>query len=412
MRKSIVLCAAVSAMAFSGTAHAKPGEPITLGEGVTLDPIIEGLLRYEHVDQDDMNLDADAITIGVQFGAELKAHGFSVLAEAEGTVAVEDHYNDTIAGNNGYLGAEPYSVVADPETLELNRLQVGYAGKKGSITIGRQRINLGNQRFVGNVGWRQNEQTFDAVRGTAKLGQAYLDATYSNSQRTIFGQDAGARTALDGEFVLLNGGVKVKDIDLTAFAYLLDYDLGEASPSSQTYGAIAAGKLPISGPVAITFVASYARQTDYKGHTADYSADYINAELGAAIKGFKLTAGYEKLGSDNGIGFSTPMATLHKWNGFADVFLNTPANGLQDYYGGISYAFPGVKAIAGLNASVTYHKFESDVGNVDYGDEWDATLGFKVGNYPVLVKYASYNADAWPLSGDVEKLWIQTGFAF
>ncbi|MDR7101224.1 alginate export family protein [Croceicoccus sp. BE223] len=412
MRTSIVLCAALSAIAASGTAHARPGEPIALGDRVTLDPIIEGLLRYEHVEQDDANLDADAVTIGVQFGAELKAKGFSLLAEAEGTVAVDDHYNDTIAGNNGYLGAEPYSVVADPETLELNRLHVGYAGKAGSVTLGRQRINLGNQRFVGNVGWRQNEQTFDAVRATAKFGQGYLDATYSKSQRTIFGQDAGARRAFDGDFVLANAGVKVKDIDVTVFAYLLDYDAGEAAPSSQTYGAVAAGKLPIDGPVAVTFVASYARQQDYKGHTADYSADYVNAELAAAIKGFKLTAGYEKLGSDNGIGFSTPMATLHKFNGFADVFLNTPAAGIQDYYAGVAYAFPNVKAIPGLNASVTWHRFDSDVGGIDYGSEWDATLGFKVGNFPFLFKYANYKADAWPASGDVEKLWVQAGFAF
>jgi len=412
MRKLIVHCAAVSAIAVAGAAHAKPGEPIAFGDGLVLDPIIEGSLRYEHVDQDDADLDADAVTIGVQFGAELKARGFSILAEVEGTVAVDDHYNDTIAGNNGYLAAEPYSVVADPESLELNRLHVGYAGKKGSVTLGRQRINLGNQRFVGNVGWRQNEQTFDAVRATAKLGSAYLDAAYSNSQRTIFGQDAGSRRAFDGDFILANGGVKVKDIDLTAFAYLLDYDLGEAAPSSQTYGAIAAGKLPIGGPVAVTFVASYARQQDYKGHTANYSADYVNAELGAAIMGFKLTAGYEKLGSDNGIGFSTPMATLHKFNGFADVFLNTPAAGIQDYYAGLAYAFPNVKAIPGLNASVTWHRFDSDVGGIDYGSEWDATLGFKLGNFPFLIKYANYDADSYPASGDVEKLWVQSGFAF
>lgn len=414
MRKSTLLLAATATLAAS-PAYGKPGDPVVIGDGVTLDPIVEGLLCYERVDQDDIGRDADALTMGMQMGAELKASGFSLLAEAEGTLAIVDHYNDTIAGNNGYHGAEPYSIVADPETVELNRLQVGYATKDLSLTLGRQRIVLGNQRFVGNVGWRQNEQTFDAVRGAVKFGTAYVDATYANSQRTIFGSEAGPRKALDGDHVFVNAGVKVAEMDLTGFAYLLDYADDEPlslAMSSQTYGAVASGKLPIGKSLGLTFLASYARQKDYKGHTADYDADYINAELGATIAGFKLLGGYELLGSDNGIGFSTPMATLHKFNGFADVFLTTPGAGLEDWYGTVGYEFKGVKALPGLNASVTYHKFESDVGGLDYGDEWDATLGFKLANYPVAVKYANYNADAWPVSGDVEKLWLQIGFAY
>ncbi|WP_066555063.1 alginate export family protein [Croceicoccus bisphenolivorans] len=412
MRKQVLLLGVVSgaALACSGTAQAKAGDPVEVADGVTIDPIISGVLRYEGVDQDNAGLNADALTLGMEAGFEVKASGFSFLAEAEGTLAIIDDYNDTISGNNGYIGNEPYSIVADPENVELNRLQVGYAGKFGSLTVGRQTIALGNHRFVGHVGWRQNIQTFDAVRGVVKFGPAYVDATYSNSQRTIFGMDAGAKTAFDGDHVFVNAGAKVAGIDLTAFAYLLDYDLGEAAPSSQTYGAIASGKLPIKGPVSVSFVASYAKQGDYKGHTAPYSADYINGELGVGFKGLKLTGGYELLGSANGIGFSTPMATLHKFNGFADVFLNTPGAGLQDYYGTLAYAFTGVKALPGLNASLTYHKFESDVGGADYGEEWDATLGFKLGGYPFLVKYANYNADT--VGTDTEKLWIQVSFAY
>jgi len=409
MRKQVLLLAAVSgaALGIGGTANAKAGDPVTIGEGVTLDPIIGGVLRYEMVEQDDLGLDADALTIGMVAGAELKASGFSVLAEAEGTLALVDNYNDTIAGNNGYLGAEPYSVVADPESVELNRLQVGYAGKFGSVTVGRQRIVLGNARFVGNVGWRQNEQTFDAVRATAKFGPAYVDATYSISQRTIFGADAGARTAFDGDHVFLNAGLKVAGVDVTGFAYLLDYDIDEPTlgTSSQTYGAIATGALPVGPKVKLSFLASYARQSDYGDNPVDYWADYINAELGTAVAGVALKAGYEKLGSDDGIkGLSTPMATLHAFNGFADLFLNTPNTGIEDYYGSLGYAFKGV------TAGVTYHKFESDVGGLDYGEEWDATLGFKLGGYPFLVKYANYDAEDF--GADTQKLWIQVSFAY
>ncbi|AKM08901.1 hypothetical protein [Croceicoccus naphthovorans] len=408
MRKSILLLtAAASGLAMSGTAYAKPGDPIAIGDGVTIDPIIEGVLRYEAVDQDDIDLDADAVTVSVSAGAEIKASGFSVLAEAEGTLAIVDNYNAYPFPIDASQRRPEYSVIADPENVELNRLQVGYFGKFGSVTVGRQRIVLGNSRFVGNVGWRQNEQTFDAARATVKIGPAYLDGTYAISQRSIFGMDADARRAMEGEHILLNAGVKVAGVDLTGFAYILDYDDDEPAParSSQTYGAIASGKIPLGDPIALTFTASYAKQSDLDGDTIDYSADYLNGELGTVISGVKLLAGYEKLGSDDGlIGFSTPMATLHKFNGFADLFLNTPATGIEDYYGSLGYAFKGV------TLGVTYHKFESDVGGLDYGSEWDATAGFKLGGYPFLIKYANYDAEDF--GTDTEKLWVQVSFAY
>lgn len=413
MRKQLILLAAVSSVAMAGTAHAKVGDPVEIGDGVTIDPIIGGVVRYEAVNQDDAGLDADALTIGMVAGAEIKMEGFSFLAEAEGTLAIVDNYNAFPFPIADSQRRTQYSVVADPENVELNRLQVGYTADFGSLTVGRQRIVLGNSRFVGNVGWRQNEQTFDAVRATAKVGPAYFDGTYANSQRSIFGMEAEARTAFDGEHVLLNVGAKVAGIDVTGFAYLLDYDDEEPGPasSSQTYGAIASGKVPFGETFALTFTASYAKQKDYDGDTIDYSADYINGELGAVVSGVNVLAGYEELGSDDGdIAFATPMATLHKFNGFADVFLNTPATGIKDYYATIGYAFSGVKALPGLNASVTYHKFESDVGGLDYGEEWDATLAFKAAGIPFLIKYANY--DAKDLGSDTEKLWIQASFAY
>ncbi len=57
-------------------------------------------------------------------------------------------------------------------------------------------------------------------------------------------------------------------------------------------------------------------------------------DVALAVKGIgTLGVGYELLGSDDGVAaFQTPLATLHKFNGFADQFLVTPAGGLQDIY--------------------------------------------------------------------------------
>ncbi|GGD63511.1 hypothetical protein GCM10010990_11260 [Croceicoccus mobilis] len=404
MNKFALLCAASTAFV-SAPALAQAG-PYEIGENTTLDPIIEGTLRYESVSQPDTAADdADALTFRIRSGAEFKTGGLFLLAEAEATLAIIDDYNDTIPGN----GVEPYSVVADPDNIELNRLAIGYSAKGTTVTLGRQAINLDDQRFVGAVAWRQNEQTFDAARVQTKIGPVSLDGTYSFSQRTIFGVDS-PNEHFDGNIYLVNGGFDLSSVKVKAFAYLIDYDTRLAY-SSQTYGVRAAGAVPLGGSTKLNYVLSYAKQSDYGDNPIDYSADYIGAEAGLGFGAFGIKGGYELLGSDDGVAaFQTPLATLHKFNGFADLFLSTPANGLQDYYGGASYKIGDMGPLKGLAAGVTYHKFESDEGGMNYGDEIDATLAFKVGKVGLLAKYANYNAKEW--ATDTEKFWFQASFSY
>jgi len=404
MRKSVLMAAVAIATAATEAYAQDLGAPVTVAEGVTLDPILAARLRYELVDQANIPDSADALTFRVRAGAELKASGFSFLAEAEGTLALSEDYNDTLPGN----GVEPFPVVADPENLELNRLQVSYLKNGTGITVGRQRINLDNQRFVGAVGWRQNEQTFDAARGQAKFGVVMLDAAYAISQRTVFGVDSPSEH-FDGDLVFLNGGVDLPAVDVKAFAYLIDYDARVAF-SSQTYGFLATGEVAIPALGKLTGLVSFATQSDYGTNPIAYDAEYLNAQLGLAVSGFTLTAGYEQLGSDDGVAaFQTPLATLHAFNGWADLFLTTPANGLRDYYAGIGKAF-AVPFLPGLKADVTYHQFDSDVGRIDYGSEWDVSLGFKLGQVALLAKYATYDAAGFAV--DTEKFWLQAEIAF
>ena len=42
--------------------------------------------------------------------------------------------------------------------------------------------------------------------------------------------------------------------------------------------------------------------------------------------------GIEILANDKETSFATPLATLHKFNGFADQFLATPSQGLEDKF--------------------------------------------------------------------------------
>lgn len=431
MRKLLAAAALAAPIALAQPAFAAPaapkfGDPVKVSSDLTIDPIIDARLRWEHVDQP--TTEADAVTVRLRAGAEFKhASGLSFLVEGEGTLALLGDYNAfPFAVANGQRRPQ-FSTVVDPENVELNRAQIQYKSKAVTLTVGRQRINIDDQRWVGSVGWRQNEQTFDAARAEAKIGPVGIDAVYAISQRTIFGIDAG-RTAdfapgagprqdFDGDFVMLNATAKLGPLNLRAFAYLLDYDPAFfLANSSQTYGGKATASFPLAPKFKLNLMASYARQSDYGSNPVDYAADYIAGEAGLAIDKLTLTAGYEELGSDLAAAggasraVQTPMATLHKFNGWADIFLTTPNKGLRDYYVGAAYKFDGIKMLPGLNAAVSWHTYDSDVGGLDYGDEWNASLGFKIGKVGVLAKYANYEAKGFGV--DTEKFWLQAELAF
>jgi hypothetical protein len=165
-------------------------------------------------------------------------------------------------------------------------------------------------------------------------------------------------------------------------------------------------------------VASYASQSDYAKNPVSYSADYYLGELGIEAKGFKLLGGYEVLGSDQTaagapgsvFAFQTPFATLHKFQGWADKFLTTPANGVQDAYGSLSYTKAKVGPFASISGTVAYHDYKSDKLSMDYGTEWNFQLLAKVKKYTFILKYADYNADAF--ATDTKKFWASVEWAF
>jgi hypothetical protein len=407
MRKTLTIAVV------STTALATPA----LANQVEVKPIIEARLRYESVEQRGDPVIADAVTVRIRAGVTAKKGPFAVLIEGEGTLAVVGDYN---SGLNG----KPGPVIPDPQNIDLNRAQIQFTGiPKTVITAGRQRINLDDQRFVGSVAWRQNEQTFDAVRAEwTGIKGVKADLTYAWSQRTIWGVDGfGARQqAVGGNNILANLSYKGKIFGLTAFAYIADLDEAPVQAfrlSSQTYGARGNIGLPL-GKAKLNLLGSYARQSDYNNNPNNSSADFILGEAMLEVAGFKLTTGYEVLGADNGVplsSFQTPFATLHKFNGTADKFLITPANGLRDLYLGVG-ASPKVKALPGFNAQLTWHQFKSDRLAQNYGTEWNAQMGWKLGKkLSFLAKYADYKrkgAADFAGDADTQKFWAQIDYAF
>ena len=156
----------------------------------------------------------------------------------------------------------------------------------------------------------------------------------------------------------------------------------------------------------LTYRAEVATQTEYGASALDYRADYYVGELGAAWKTFNVTAGYEVLGSDNGQGFRTPLATLHAFNGWADVFLTTPGAGLRDTY---------IKVAANLPASLQllafYHRFDADRGRARFGDEIDLQLVRRLTKTLSLTAKAAL-FDGKPGFADRDKVMLQADYAF
>jgi hypothetical protein len=413
MRNLNQLAAAAAALLapllFPTPAIAADGEETPAPDAIQIKPILDARLRYEAVDQGP--LEADALTLRLRAGAEAKLGKLSLLAEGEGTLAPVADYNAFPFPIEDTQRRPQYAVVSDPRNIELNRLQLQYRSKDVALTAGRQRINLDDQRWVGSVGWRQNEQTFDAVRGEAQLGPLALDLTYAISQRTIFGEDAGPRTHIDGNLFFAGIGSKLGPVQGKLFSYLIDYEETFAlANSSQTYGGFLSGDIPLGRTTKLSLRASYARQSDYGDNPFDYAADYWSFQAGTTIAGFNLGGGWEQLGSDNGQAVQTPLATLHKFNGWADLFLTTPPAGLEDAYLSVGRTFDKVKALPGLNASMAFHQFDSAKGDVDYGTEWDASVGLRLGKVGILFKYADY--DAASFGTDTRKLWLQAEWAF
>ena len=348
--------------------------------------------RYEAVDQDGISKDASALTLKSRMTVKTGAYqGFSVGAEIDNVTDIIDDYNSTRNGET------QYPVVADPNGTDVNQIYVKYKGDKVAATIGRQRILHNNQRFVGGVGWRQNEQTYDGYRFQFSPTKAFTaDYTYVYNVNRIFGP-RGSNADENGEFHLFTSTYKVnKDHKLNAYAYLLDFDRDiRAGLSSDTYGVSYNGKF---GAVKVN--AAYATQSDAGDNPDNYDADYYNFELGANLGQVTLIAGIETLGSDNGVGFKTPLATLHKFQGFADKFLGTPGAGIEDMY------VTAKTKIKGVKLSATYHDLTSDEGSTDYGSEIDLVAAYKISkNYSLLAKYAMYDADDHQT--DTDKLWVQ-----
>ncbi|MCK9454507.1 MAG: alginate export family protein [Sulfurimonas sp.] len=359
--------------------------------------------RYEMVDKKNATPNANAVTNRLKIGIGADLFGtdwLSAYAEMTDVRALNDNYNSTSNGEN-------HQVVADPEQTRLTQAYLDISLGDPKLRIGRQMINLDNQRFVGAVGWRQMFQTFDAYTLTYNsIENLNLFASYVTQVNTIKADSdlTPSEDTIDTRTLLLNASYKVMDeLKVTAYGYLI----GENSDNnldggSDTYGIALTGNVNAIDGVKLDYRAEYAAQKDpsmeasgFSTPAQDKDANYYNIELNANASGFLVGIQYEVLSGANASGtetaFQTPLATLHAHNGYGDIFLTTPDEGLEDLNFTLGYKskeFGTLKAI--------YHDFSSEVGSIDYGNELDIIYTRAVPNVNNLtgtLKFVKYDAD-------------------
>ncbi len=374
-------------------------------------PSLDMRLRMETVSEDakpgDPNLDdANALTLRTRLGYLTGDYvGFKFFGEMTNTTALgDDNYKVPSAKSPLYSKNDPsdYPVVADPELSRINQAWVSYSGISGTVVkVGRQRVTLDNHRFIGNVGWRQTEQVYDAlVVANTSLPDTTIIYGYVARAYRIFGTEVPSQSHVVN--ISYNGLPFGK---ITGYAYLLDLSKDSGADDSQTLGLRFGGKQALGESFDLLYNLEFANQGEYADANDGRDANYTKIELGGSFAGVTAKIGQEKLGGDGNYGFTTILATLHAMNGWADKFLETPKDGLVDNYFSIGAKPMGVKLLA------VYHLFSADKGGADYGKELNLLAAKKFGrNYSLGLKYANYEADTHATNTDKVWLWGEVKF--
>jgi len=409
----ITLCV-LGGAAFAGTEVPPPAQTNSGDFNQWLTPSLDLRTRYEFRDMDELD-PSHSLTSRARLGLLAgNFNGFSAFAELEATAVLVDDYRSNPTPDNSTF---PYVVgntpIGDPKNFELNQAWLEYKNDDFAAKLGRQRIIRNNAAFIGNVGWRQNEQTYDAVNLACSGHGFSLSYAYAERVQRIFGHDANDALPgpplrdFEGDFHFLDASTTTDFGTLGGYLYLIDVNNNTSVGESNTFGAFLD-----SGPLHAE-LAFQSGTTSLNG-MGDYDALYghfIYTHKGA---GATYSAGLEYLEDY----FKTPFATLHAFNGFADAFILQRA-GLNDMggaYNGLADAYLGYVR-PGLPWALTFkgflHYFMDDRFGNPYGWEAEAVLAKTFNeNFSGILKAAYFDADKSNGYTDIQQLSLEVTHTF
>jgi len=403
---SIALLSVLPSLAMA----AEPVEATSFSDAITGGKFSGMLrLRYENVDQNNALKDANALTLRTLVGYETKPlNGFSANFQAYALSPLTDNYNDVKKGNP-HASRKKYSVVADPEDYDFHQAYIQWANADNKVKFGRQNMFLDNWRFIGDVRFRQNWAVFN--------GLSYVNTMLPDTKITLahFNKIKRVNTKLqDIKANIINANYKITPTtSLTGYGYLSELEEAPTA-STKTFGLRLNGKEKVSDTISALFTVEYAQQDDYK-KAKNIDNDYHLISGGVAVAGWQFRLNHEKMsGTDSNSvkPFQTTFGTNHLFAGWNDLFLSTPATGIEDTFISAVGKFKGAKIKA------AYHIIDADnknaVGDDEYGTELDLGVYYKFKpNLIGSLEYATFNQKDKSLGKpDTDKTWVTMIYKF
>ena len=379
-------------------------------------------LRDEHADDDSQPQDATAVTVRFRGAVEYSPlPAVTLLGEVEAVGELVDDFNDGRLNwsslSSSELSRKFRPVIADPGGTELNRAQAVIAHHSNAhTTLGRQRIVLDDERFIGVSAFRQNDRTFDAIRfSTSTRHGVLVDAGYINRTKRVIRDDAGFGSFRGNSF-FANVNVPTSWGRLGVFHYALDLETGPRGDrtngfSNQTTGVRLDGRR-YWGDLGLRWQASFAHQTDYADNTTDYSANYWLGDLEVDHGVWALSGRAEVLAGndDDGGSFRTPLATLRRFQGAADIFFVTPDEGVIDRSVSIAWRPGNYRVFRDAEVVLRHHWFDAETSGDRQGNELDAEMRATWGATTFSAGLARYRTKGF--ASDTTRVFFSVAQAF
>ncbi len=388
-KQRLLLFGALSLFSTHNTALAKESTPHE----------VDFSTRARYADLQSGNETGEAASILFRVGATSRWNeSLSSYLEVDSVLtALENHHSDGVRFNG-----KP--VIPDSEGTEINQAWLTLSHNQTQAKVGRQAITHDHQRFIGTNSFWQNDQTFDALNIRHEfLNASHASYTYITNVNRIFGDDAderlhptdinysafsGARPAAllgDHEHHTHLARTEFKEwdhIQWVTYGYFIDNH--DAKPvTNNTIGT----RLTLNYQhdvlkYKMELEAASQKRPEIEGKP---SYDYHNLNLTAGYQSFDITLKHERLSADGQNSFTTPLASLHDFHGWADKFSNAPRTGLADTSLKLKYRHSPWKF------DMRYHRFSATENSTQYGGEIDVDIMLKINKrHSILLRYADF----------------------